>query len=160
MLSLHPSEPTLPFSNWPLHLSDPDVGFAWYAGAGTVVTQVITSHGTARAATVVSDWIDELRERYATDLENAGGLLGIHDWRRLRKYDSSARQIWVDRIRRRPKGYLRKAVVIVNDNPLLKMAVAGVNLFVAVASRDQGQIEITTNAYEALRKYGIRSPER
>jgi hypothetical protein len=78
----------------------------------------------------------------------------------VRKYDSSARQIWVDRIHRRPKGYLCKVVVIVVDNPLLKMAVAGANLLVAVASRDQGQIEITTNAYETLRKYGIRAPER
>ena len=63
-------------------------------------------------------------------------------------------------LHRRPKGYLRKAVVIIDDNPLLKMAVAGANLLVAVASRNQGQIEFSTNAYETLRKYGVRAPER
>jgi hypothetical protein len=160
MTSLRPTEPLLPFSTWPIQFSDPDVGFAWYAGNGTVVTQATSTHGTARTATVISDWIDQMLDANGADVARAGGLLGIHDWRRVQKYDSAARKTWIERIHRRPKGYLRKAVVIIADNPLLKMAIAGANLFVAVASRDQGQIEISTNAYETLRKYAVRTPVR
>jgi len=156
--SLRPVEPSPPFATWPVQMSDPDVGFAWYAGNGTIVTQATTIRGTAHAATVLSDWIDQLLEANRTEIAQAGGLLGIHDWRRIQKYESAARKIWVERIHQRPRGYLRKAVVVIADNPLLKMAIAGANLFVAVASRDQGQIEVSTNAYETLRKYGVRTP--
>ena len=33
-------------------------------------------------------------------------------------------------------------------------------MLVAVASRGEGQIELATNAYEVLRKYGVQAPER
>lgn len=158
MTSVRPGEPASPFSNWPVQYADPDVGFAWYAGNGTIVTQICVTHGTAPGVTVVSDWIDLLLEAHREELAQAGGMLGIHDWRRVSKYDSDARKIWLERIQRRPKGYLRKAVVIVADNPLLKMAIAGANMLVAVASRGEGQIELATNAYEVLRKYGVQAP--
>jgi len=160
MPSIRPHEPTLPFSAWPLQYSDPDVGFAWYAGRGVIVTQVSGNHGTAHASTVLSDWIDQLLATHAADIAQFGGMLGIHDWRRVLKYDSDARKIWVDRINQRPKGYLRKAVVIIADNALLKMAIAGANLLVAIGARGQGQIEIATNAYEVLRKYQVALPFR
>jgi len=38
-----------------------------------------------------------------------------------------------ERMKKRPKGYLRKAIVIIADNPLLKMAVAGGNLLAAIS---------------------------
>ncbi len=160
MRTVNPDEPAPPFSTWPVQLSDPDVGFAWYAGKGTVVTQISCTHGTARVATILNDWIDQLLQAHATEMASAGGLLGIHDWRRVKNYDSSVRRIWVERIGQRPKGYLRKSVVIIGDNPLIKMAVAGANLLVAVASRNQGQIELSTNVYETLRKYAVTAPER
>jgi hypothetical protein len=154
------SVPWPPFSAWPIQCSDPEIGFAWYAGQGIIVTQITGTHGTARAATVLSDWIDELLDSNASDLAKYGGMLGIHDWRRVLKYDSAARKVWYARIHRRPKGYLRKAVVIVADNPLLKMAVAGANMAIAVASRGEGQIEVATNAQAILSKYCVTAPQR
>lgn len=158
--SIRPGEPAAPFAGWPIQCSDIDVGFAWYAGNGIIVTQITGVYGSARVATVLSDWIDLLLDTHNAEIADAGGMLGIHDWRRVKKYDSDARRIWIDRIRQRPKGYLRKAVVIVSDNPLLKMAIAGVNMIVSVASRGEGQIEIATNAYEVLRKYDVQTPQR
>ena len=149
----HAKDPSPPFSSWPLQFSDPDVGFAWYVGKGIIVTQASATHGTVRVATVVSDWIDELRERHHEEFDRFGGVLGIHDWRRIRTYESDARKVWVERINKRPPGYLRKAVVIVGDSPLLKMAVAGANMFLAVASRNDGRIEVATNVYQILNKY-------
>ena len=158
--SLRPTEPAPPFSEWPIQHADPDVGFAWYVGNGAIVTQVCATVGTARCATVVSDWIDKLLEAHGTDISNAGGLLGIHDWRRIQKYESEARTIWFARILRRPKGYLRKAVVITADNPLLRMAIAGGNLLMAVKRSSEARIETATNAYEVLRAYEIPIPTR
>ena len=34
------------------------------------------------------------------DIADAGGLLGIHDWRRLRSYTSDARTLWFSRMKR------------------------------------------------------------
>lgn len=150
--------PAAPFSSWPIQCVDPDVGFAWYAGNGVIVTQISGRDGTPRVASVLSDWIDELLELHRTEIVATGGMLGIHDWRRVRNYDSSARNIWFGRMKRRPPNYLRKAVVVISDNPLLKMAIAGGNLVLALASNRIGDIEIASNAYEVLRKYAVTSP--
>jgi len=153
-----PAEPLAPFNAWPLQFSDPDVGFAWYTHAATLVTQATPTHATSYAADVLSNWVDQVLESHHEEINHYGGLLGIHDWRRFRSYDSEARRRWLQRIERRPKGYLRKGVIIVLDNPLLKMAVAGANMAVALASGGESQFEIATNALQTLQKYDVRRP--
>jgi hypothetical protein len=156
--SLNPVEPLAPFNAWPIQLSDPDVGFAWYTSAATLVTQATPAHATPYAADVLSNWVDLVLERHHEEIKHYGGLLGVHDWRRFRSYDSEARRRWLQRIERRPKGYLRKGVIIVSDSPLLKMAVAGANMVVALASGGDSQFEIATNALQTLQKYDVRRP--
>ena len=160
MPSLIPNGPAAPFSNWPIQLNDPDVGFAWHVGNSTIVTQISSDHGTAHTATVLSDWLDQLVARHKAEIESGNGLIAIHDWRKVKRYDSAARVIWFERMKQRPKGYLRKAVVITADNPLLKMAIAGGNLILAVLSGSQPTIELATNAYEVLRKYQVKAPTK
>jgi|GEM_PF-1581168 len=152
------ADPLPPFNSWPVQLSHPEVGFAWYTSSATLVTQALPSHATERIAEVLSDWVDFVLERHRKEIQQCGGLLGIHDWRRFRSYDSEARQKWQQRIERRPKGYLRKGIIIVANNPLIKMAVAGANMVVSLASGGHSQFEIATNAFEVLRKYEVRRP--
>lgn len=160
MVSIRPFEPAVPFTSWPLQFRHPDVGFAWYLGQGTLVTQINNARGTTLMANVIGDWIDSVLDTHHADIEKEGGLLAIHDWRRIKTYDKEARVVWFSRIQQRRQNYLRKAVVILGDNPLLRMAVAGGNLLITMGSRGEGHIEITTNAHEVLRKYNIRAPER
>src|SRR5512138_3427630 len=101
----NPAEPLAPFSTWPVQMSDPDVGFAWYTSPATLVTQALPSHATARVSVILSDWGDLVLVRHREEIERCCGLLGIHDWRRFRSYDSEARRKWMQRIERRPKGY-------------------------------------------------------
>jgi len=127
------------------------------------VGQVSGTHGTARMASVFSDWLDEVVATHELEIAQAGGFVAIHDWRQLTGYDSEARRIWLGRMGERAKrhpGYLRKAVVIIADNPLLKMAVAGGNLVATLASRGKSQVEIATNAVEVLARYQVRPPLR
>ncbi len=125
--------------------------------------QVSATHGTARMASVFSDWLDEAVATHEEEIAAAGGFLAIHDWRQLTRYDSEARRIWLARMGERAErhpGYLRKAVVIIADNPLLKMAIAGGNLVATLASRGKSQVEIATNAIAVLAKYQVRPPPR
>lgn len=153
-----PADPLPPFNAWPIHYSNPSVGFAWYTTPATLVTQAIATHATAHVADVLSDWVDLVLEKHRAEIDSCGGLLGIHDWRRFRGYDSDARRHWMQRIQRRPKGYLRKGVIIIADNPLIKMAVAGANMIVALASGGGSQFEIATNAFQVLQKYDVQRP--
>lgn len=161
MQSTRPIAPAPPFSTWPIHCSDAEVGYGWYVGNCTIVTQISVSVGSAKVATVLCNWMDELYEQNRGEIDRGGGIIAVHDWRRVESYQSAARTIWLDRMKHRPEGYkLRKAVVITSDNALLKMAVAGANLISAVSLRGYGQIETSSNAHEVLREYAITAPGR
>ncbi|HEY5961995.1 MAG TPA: hypothetical protein VIV60_35800 [Polyangiaceae bacterium] len=150
------SQPLLPLNAWPIQFSNPEVGFAWYVSPGILVTQATAVHANGRIAAVLSDWVDLVLEAHREEFSRCGGMLGIHDWRRFRSYDSDARRLWMERIRRRPKGYLRKGIIIVGQSPLIKMAVAGANMIVTLATG--GQFEIATNASQVIREYDVRPP--
>ena len=125
--------------------------------------QVSATRGTAQMASVFSDWLDEAVATHEAEIAEAGGFLAIHDWRQLTGYDSEARRIWLGRMEERAKrhpGYLRKAVVIIAENPLLRMAIAGGNLVATLASRGKSQVEIATNVITVLAKYQVRPPLR
>ena len=158
MSSIAPPEPAEPFSNWPIQLYDRSVGFAWYVCKGTVVTQISSQHGTVHTANVLSNWLDLLLARHASEIESSKGLLAIHDWRKVKKYDSDARVAWVERMKHRREGYLRKAIVVTSPNPLLKMAISGANLVHAFIARSESTIELATNIAEVLRKYKVEKP--
>ncbi len=154
------AEPLPPFNAWPIQFSDPEVGFAWYTNAATLVTQTTPTHATPRVAEVLSNWVDLILKQHREEVARHGGLLGIHDWRSFRSYDSDARRHWLQRIKSRPKGYLRKGIIIIADSPLMKMAVAGANMIVALASGGESQFEIATNASQVLQKHDVRRPPR
>lgn len=83
---------------------------------------------TLAAMEDVSTGVDLLLEH---DRPPEGGILIFHDWRRFQRYESSAREHLLRRMRSRPKGYVRKTVVVVPPTPLWRMAIAGANLIYA-----------------------------
>jgi hypothetical protein len=150
--------PLAPFADWPVQLEDPALGFAWYTEPATFVNQLLVERATADTANRLHDVIDHVIEREREDIEAHGGLLIIHDWRELAKYDSDARKAFLDRMRGREPGYLRGAVAVVRNTPLLRMAVQTANLVMAL--RAGGDLEMTTAVGPALTKHGVAVPTR
>jgi hypothetical protein len=140
-------------------LYDPDAGFAWYTGSGILITQVCAERGTAPVATILSNWIDETLASHREEIAQSGGLFAVHDWRQVRRYDSAARSVWFERMKKRPKGYLRKAIVIIADNPLLKMAVAGGNLLAAISLDGHTKVELASDIHAVMRQHSLMPPK-
>ena len=138
-----------PFDRWPVQHAIPGYGYAWYCGRGLIVSHVTVSHGTKEAASAYHDYESSMLTLHAADLEQAGGLFVIHDWRALSTYDAGARQVWQERMKARKKGYLRGSVVCVaRAAPLLKMAVQAANLWASLLHG--AKVELTTDIRAAL----------
>ena len=148
--------PAYPFTNWPTQFHDPDVGYAWYVLGGSMVTQINVPDGNEFVANTLSDWIDAVLADHADEVAQAGGLLAVHDWRLLCSYSSRARTTWYERMKQRPKNYLRRAVVVVGDTPLLKMAVAGARLMATLSL--VGDVELAHDIDKVLAQYPLRRP--
>lgn len=148
--------PRAPFDQWPVQLREERLGYVWYAPPATFVNQLLVSHGTAEVANRLHDLIDHVLEREAEDIRRNGGLLIVHDWRLMTGYDKDARRAFLDRMRQREPGYLRGAVAVVPDTPLLRMAVQTANL--VMAFRTGGELEMATDPRPALEKHGVEAP--
>lgn len=122
-----------------------------------IVSQLTISHATLAAVEAYHGFEERILQERAADLRAAGGLFAVHDWRSLESYDGAARSDWQERMRSRPKGYLRGSVVCVERaNALLKMAVQAANM---VASITHGaKVELTTELAPALQRHGVKKP--
>ncbi len=148
--------PRAPLAHWPVQLEVPGLGFVWYTQPATFVNQLYVERATVEHANRLHDLIDHVIERESEDIAAHGGLLIVHDWRAFSKYDSEARKVFVDRMRSREPGYLRGAVAVVPDTPLLRMAVQTANLVMAL--RAGGKLEIATSVGPALAKHEVAVP--
>jgi hypothetical protein len=146
-----------PFDQWPEQHSDPHYGYVWYLGQGLIVSHITVAHGSSDAACAYHDFEEAVLADHAAEVRAAGGIFVIHDWRAMESYDASARVVWQERMRQRPKGYLRGSVVCVaRANALLKMAVQAANV---VASVTHGaKVELTTDLVTTLRNHGAERP--
>lgn len=149
-------KPRPPFDTWPRHVVDERFGFAWYASPAVLVTQTVLACGTAAAAHAIMDVIDEHLARHADEVSAEGGLLIVHDFREMHGYVTEARQVWLARMRQRERGYLRGAVAILPDTPMLKMAAQTVNMFLALNS--SAKLTLANEPREVLRRFGVRAP--
>ncbi|MFW6050443.1 MAG: hypothetical protein ACODAU_04670 [Myxococcota bacterium] len=150
--------PKPPLDAWPVQAYDERIGFIWYCEGGVIVSQATVRHGTPEAADAYHDLVDQALEARADDLARSGGLFVVHDWRELTSYDAAARKVWQERMRRRGRGYLRgAAVVVAQANPLLRMAVQGANLMAALNLGSH--IELATDMPTLLRAHGIEPPQ-
>ncbi|MFO0552920.1 MAG: hypothetical protein U0271_31320 [Polyangiaceae bacterium] len=133
-------------------------GYFWFVAPNVFINQAHIHRANAAAAHAVQDWIDALLTARKDSIAAAGGLIAVHDWRKLEGYDSDARRIYSDRMRRRPTGYLKAAYAIVPDTPLFKMAVQAINLVAAVGAG--GRIVLAHDPADVLARLKIETPNR
>jgi hypothetical protein len=151
-----PPTPRPPFDRWPIQAYDPACGFAWYLDPTTLVTQATIEAATVDFARVIQGWIDVLLRERADDVQKAGGLFVFHDWRMVTSYTSEARSFYLERMRSRPRGYMRHSVTCVRAHPLFRMAVAAGNLVAAMTAR--AKTDIVAEPALALATHGIGAP--
>jgi hypothetical protein len=146
-----------PFDRWAVQHQDDRYGYAWYCGNGLIVSHITAPHGSIAAAQAYLDYEDRVLRDRAEECQRRGGLFVIHDWRAMETYDTRARKYWQERMRQRPKGYLRGSTVCVaSAGALLRMGVQAANL---VASVVHGvQVELSTDIEATLREHDL-SPD-
>lgn len=143
-----------PFDTWPAEHFDPHFGYAWYCGRGIVVAHMTITHGTEEGSNAYHDFESSVVDGHAEDVRRYGGLFVIHDWRTMASHEAAARRAWQDRMRDKPKGYLRGSIVcLAKANPVLKMAVQAVNLFSTVAYG--AEVKIGTDIDAILREHSL-----
>lgn len=143
-----------PFDRWSVQHQDEHYGYAWYCGDALIVSHITTPHGTSAAARSYHDYETHMLREHADDCRRCGGLFVIHDWRAMETYDADARRVWQDRMRERPKGYLRGSTVCVaSAGALLRMAVQAANLVASVVHG--AHVELTTELEATLRKHHV-----
>lgn len=146
--------PLPPLDRWAIQHRDDHYGYAWYCGNGVIVSQVTVKHGSAAAARAYHDYEERILRDKAEELAQSGGLFVIHDWRAMETYDADARKIWQERMRDRPKGYLRGSIVCVaSAGALLRMAVQAANLVASVVHT--ARVELSTDLEAALEAHDV-----
>ena len=148
--------PRPPFTGWPVQLADRRLGYLWFVAPNVLVTQAHIAHASVEAAHAVHDWIDRVHASRRADIDRCGGLVCVHDWRLLGGYEASARRVYQDRMRARPKGYLKTAYTIVPSTPLLRMAVEAGNLAAQLGSG--GRVVLATDPASVLAKLDLHAP--
>lgn len=147
--------PRAPFDRWPAHRLLGEFGHAWWAEPAVLVFQSAVPHADVAGAIALQDLIDDVRAAAAPAIARAGGLVCIHDFRSLQTHDSAARAKFVERMRRRPKGYLRAAVVVLEtQNRILRLAIETANLVAATFTG--GRVEVVSTPLDAIARAGAR----
>lgn len=150
------SAPRVPFDRWPVQVFDPAFGFVWYTRPATYVTQLVVPHGTLACARAIQDHIDLLLVHRAAEIAEHAGLLVIHDWRVATGYDADARREFIERLRARPRSYLRGSVTCVALSPMLRMVVQAGNLVATMVTGAKS--EVASDPAPALRAHRVEAP--
>jgi len=137
---------------------DAAFGFAWYAEPATFVTQLVVEHGTLESARFIQDHIDLVLAHCAEDIARHGGLLILHDWRVGKGYDADARREFMERLRARPRDYLRHAVTCITVTPMLRMGIEAGNLVLTLVTGRKG--EVGRDPGPELVRHGVVMPPR
>lgn len=149
--------PRVPFDRWPVQVYDPAFGFVWYTQPATLVTQMSIVHGTLASARVIQDHIDLVLAHRAAEIAAEGGLFLLHDWRAATGYDSDARQQFMERLRARPRDYMRGAVTCVVMTPLVGMAAQAGSLVATMVTGKK--TEIAADPAPILRTWNVQAPQ-
>ena len=145
-----------PLDTWPEQLVDERFGYAWFTAPAVFLNQLHVERATVETVNALHDAIDDVLAKRRPQIDAVGGLTIIHDWRHLQGYDSAARKLYLDRMRRREPGYLKQAVAIVRDSPLLRMAVQTANMLMAL--RIGGNLELSLQIDDVLTRHQVVTP--
>jgi hypothetical protein len=147
--------PQEPFADWPIQVTIP-AGYIWYTEPGVLVTQAQIEHATYEHTLAMTTRVDTVVQHRKVELAQVGGLLIIHDWRKLKTWDNEARQLLVQRSRDRGRGVIRAAVIAISVNPLLRLLAQVVN--VTMSAVGGGGVQVVDNVLPSLERYGVRRP--
>jgi len=151
------TKPRAPFTDWPVQLHEPSVGFYWYLKPSILVSQSTVVHATEAVIDRHNDIVDRVLARDRRDIQADGGLFMFFAWRSVRSYDSSARARQRERMQARGRTYSRRTVLVIHPaNSLLNMAVSAANLFATIVLKSR--IEVVTNPDDELAKLGLQPP--
>jgi hypothetical protein len=120
------------------------------------ICHLVVTAGDSAAATGINDALDHVIDVCAADIKKAGGLLVLQDFRSALSYDSLARQIYLERLKQRPRGYSRGVYVAIGVNPFLRMAIQTANLAASIVLG--GKIQIVDDPSEVLRLHQVQVP--
>lgn len=125
--------PAPPFDRWPVHAYHPAYGYCWFSReSAAIITQAHIKRADFAAAKVFADWIDRAVRHEVGAWTASKGLLLLHDWRSVGRYDSDARTHVIERQRKRPNGYARRVCCVVDPTPLWRMALTVSDLTLAL----------------------------
>lgn len=135
------------------------VGYAWYVEPGVFISQLCVQHATVETAIALQDVVDDVLQVEGEHLKALGGLSVLHDWRAMESYEPRARRVYTERMRQRPVGYLKNAVLCVHLNPVLRLAMQTGNLIAAVVA-PRARVRIVDDPEPLLARLGVRVPAR
>lgn len=144
-----------PFDTWPVEEHDPRFGYRWYCPPGVLVDSTTVRHGTVETVRAMHDSLDRLIAKHSREIDMAGGLLIIGDWRNTKTYDPDARKLFLAELRKsRP---VRGSVVILTSaGVFIRMAVQAARMASAVLGAPS--IGVSDDAAAVLVEYGVTAP--
>ncbi len=148
--------PRPPFVGWPVKKLDPRLGFAWFIAPNFFFSQLVLERASAADATMLHDWVDDALAVHSATIRPTGGLIAVHDLRSLVGYESGARAVTTERMRRRVPGAIQSVTIAVGPiNPLVKMGAQAVALFATTVL--QRRMTVVSDPGPVVTALGVRA---
>ncbi len=146
-----------PFDQWPTEDHDPRYGYRWYREPAVLIDCITVAHGTVETVRAMHASLDRFYVAHARQIEAAGGLQIIGDWRCLKSYDPEARQMFLAEMRK-PRPIRGTVVVLDRAGAFLRMAVQAARMVSSVAGGPS--IAVSEDIDAVLRQYGVHATTR
>ncbi|NUP13995.1 MAG: hypothetical protein HOW73_48795 [Polyangiaceae bacterium] len=150
------TKPSWPFVGWPIHFADRRLGYVWLVDPDVLIFHATVTQGTAESATLLHDTVDAAWKLNRDAFTRAGGVALLVDARSLTSYTTEGRQRYAERVRTRPRGHVRRVVVVVPQDRLLRMAAEALGLIAQLAGGSS--MEVLRDPKEALEMLGVIAP--
>lgn len=128
--------PRVPFLGWPVQLYDAQGRFfLWYVAPATLVSQFDREEVDLHTMQRFVRLVDGLRESERTAIRAAGGLVAIHDWRRVRHVAPAARSYMWAASKKLGTGDLRAVHAAMPLGPMIRLLAETYNLLISQVAR-------------------------
>jgi hypothetical protein len=149
--------PRAPFLGWPVQLYDaPGQFFLWYVAPATLVSQFDREDVDLHTMQRFVRFVDGLREAQRPTIAAAGGLVAIHDWRKVRHVAPAARSYMWAASKKLGTGDLRAVHTAIALNPMVRLLAETYNLLISQIARVP--VCIHADPLAALAKYRVSPP--
>jgi hypothetical protein len=150
--------PRAPFEAWPAPDWNWGAGYAWRAEPAAIVTQALLSVPERAHGQQLSQLVDRHAAAHPEEVEHAGGLLLIHDWRAFYTYDPALRSFYLERMLERRPYRVRAIILAVSVRGFIRMAARP---FSMLAERSLGiTVDLVDDPAPVLARHGVRPHPR